>query len=172
MKEVIRYAWGDSSLGAFLVASSERGLVFLGFGKQDGALLRDLESRFAEADTVEDVAALRETVRAVAALADHPEREANMPVDLRGSEFERRVWQALQQIPPGETVSYGELASRIGDPGRARDVGAACGANPISLIVPCHRVVKKDGSISGYRWGVRRKRELIARESRAEFHLT
>jgi AraC family transcriptional regulator, regulatory protein of adaptative response / methylated-DNA-[protein]-cysteine methyltransferase len=171
MKEIIRYAWGSSTLGEFIVANSERGLVALEFGERSGPLLRELQARLADAELIEDPIALQDTVLRAAALIEHPESGSTLAADLRGSDFERRVWQALQDIPAGTTTSYGELAARLGVPGQAQEVGAACAANTLAVLVPCHRVLKKDGGISGYRWGVRRKRALIEREHLAGFRL-
>jgi AraC family transcriptional regulator of adaptative response/methylated-DNA-[protein]-cysteine methyltransferase len=171
MTETIRYASGESSLGGFVAAASARGLVMMAFDS-GGAASHILHERFPDAELVEDAAALRETLDGLVLLIDHPEMAPALPIDLRGSDFERQVWQALREIPAGKTVSYGEIAARIGSPRLAREVAEACAANPLAVVVPCHRVVKKGGSISGYRWGVRRKRALIEREHQALFALT
>jgi AraC family transcriptional regulator, regulatory protein of adaptative response / methylated-DNA-[protein]-cysteine methyltransferase len=159
----IRYAFGDSSLGPFVAALSGRGLAFVAFD----AGTAELKARFPDADLVEDQAALSETIGKLAAMIDHPENDAVLTLDLQGSEFECRVWNALRGIPAGTTTTYGEIAARLGVPRQAREVGEACAANKLAVVVPCHRVVKKDGSISGYRWGVRRKRKLLEREHSA-----
>jgi AraC family transcriptional regulator of adaptative response/methylated-DNA-[protein]-cysteine methyltransferase len=159
----IRYAFGDGSLGPFIAALSGRGLAFVAFDAGPA----ELEARFPDADLVEDQAALSETIGKLAAMIDHPENDAVLTLDLQGSEFECRVWNALREIPAGTTTTYGEIAARLGVPRRAREVGEACAANKLAVVVPCHRVVKKDGSISGYRWGVRRKRKLLEREHSA-----
>ena len=159
----IRYAFGDSSLGPFVAALSERGLAFVAFD----AGLAELEGRFPDADLVEDRAVLAETISKLAAMIDRSESDAGLTLDLRGSDFECRVWNALREIPAGTTTTYGEIATRLGVPRQAREVGEACAANKLAVVVPCHRVVKKDGSISGYRWGVRRKRKLLEREHSA-----
>jgi AraC family transcriptional regulator, regulatory protein of adaptative response / methylated-DNA-[protein]-cysteine methyltransferase len=163
MTNAISYAFGDSSLGSFVAARSERGLVFVSFD----ADLGDLELRFPEATLIEDPAAFGQTIASLASLIDHPENDAVLTLDPQGSEFECRVWNALREIPAGTTVTYGEIASRVGAPRMAREVGEACAANALAVVVPCHRVVKKDGGISGYRWGVWRKRALLEREHRA-----
>jgi AraC family transcriptional regulator of adaptative response/methylated-DNA-[protein]-cysteine methyltransferase len=160
---MIRYAFGDSSLGPFVAALSGRGLAFVAFD----AGRAELEGRFPADDLVEDQAALAETIGKLAAMIDHPESDAGLTLDLRGSDFECHVWNALREIPAGTTTTYGEIAARLGVPRGARDVGEACAANRLAVVVPCHRVVKKDGSISGYRWGVRRKRKLLEREHSA-----
>jgi AraC family transcriptional regulator of adaptative response/methylated-DNA-[protein]-cysteine methyltransferase len=159
----IRYALGDSSLGPFVAALSGRGLAFVAFDAGPA----ELEGRFSGADLVEDRAALAETIGKLTAMIDHPESDAGLTLDLQGSDFECRVWNALREIPAGTTATYGEIAARLGVPRQAREVGEACAANRLAVVVPCHRVVKKDGSISGYRWGVRRKRKLLEREHSA-----
>jgi AraC family transcriptional regulator of adaptative response/methylated-DNA-[protein]-cysteine methyltransferase len=163
MANTIRYAFGDSSLGPLMAVLSERGLAFVGFD----ASVSELAARFPEAELVEDPAALEETIGKIAALVDHPDAVVTIDLDLRGSDFECRVWNALREIPVGTTASYGDIAARLGAPRQAREVGEACAANKLAVVVPCHRVVKKDGSISGYRWGVRRKRKLLEREHSA-----
>ena len=172
MTETIRYAAGESSLGAFLAAASADGLVMVAFADAGETAMNDLRARFPDAEIVEDSAGLRDTVDGVAQLIEHPEANAVLPLDLRGSPFELRVWSELRRIPAGETVSYGEIAARIGAPRDAREVAEACAANDLAIVVPCHRVVKKGGAISGYRWGVRRKRALIEREHRALWQLS
>jgi AraC family transcriptional regulator of adaptative response/methylated-DNA-[protein]-cysteine methyltransferase len=172
MKETIRYAWGRSSLGEFLAATSEYGLVALEFGKRDGPLTSALESRFPEAELVEDSMRLKETVEKATSLIERPAAGTSVPVDMRGSDFEREVWSALQEIPTGRTISYVELACRVGGPHLAQQVGEACAANKIAVAIPCHRVLRKNGSVSGYRWGTWRKRELLEREYLENFTLT
>ncbi len=163
MENTIRYAFGDSSLGPLLAALSGRGLAFVAFD----AGLAELAARFPEADPVEDPAALKDTIARLVQLIDHPGGEADFALDLQGSDFECRVWNALREIPSGTTASYGELAARLRAPRQAREVGEACAANSLAVVVPCHRIVKKNGSISVYRWGVRRKRALLEREHSA-----
>jgi AraC family transcriptional regulator of adaptative response/methylated-DNA-[protein]-cysteine methyltransferase len=164
MADTIRYAAGQSSLGPFVAALSERGLAMVEFGEMHEA---DLRARFPDADLVKDPAALQATLGRLGELIEHPEGDGNFALDLRGSAFELKVWNALLGIPAGTTTTYGEIAARVGSPREAREVGEACAANKLAVVVPCHRIVKKDGSISGYRWGVRRKRELLEREHRA-----
>ena len=164
MTNVIRYGTGQSVLGPFVVALSERGLAMVEF---DALTESDLAARFSEAETIEDPAALQTTIATIAARIEDPWAPCDLALDLQGSEFELTVWQALREIPTGTTTTYGELASRLGMPRAAREVGEACAANRLAVIVPCHRVVKKDGSISGYHWGVRRKRALLEREGMA-----
>ena len=160
MASTLRYAFGDSSLGPIAAALSERGLAFVAFD----AGLAELEVRFPDAELVEDPAALQETLVRLAHLIDHPDDGADFALDLQGSTFECLVWNALRAVPAGSTVTYGAIAARVGSPRLAREVGEACAANKLAVVVPCHRIVKKDGSISGYRWGVRRKRALLERE--------
>lgn len=165
MTDAIRYAIGQSSLGPFLAALSDRGLVMIEFDLNEA----DLGARFPEARLVEDAAALRETLGRLSRLIDRPEEGLDIALDLRGSDFECRVWTALRDVPSGTTTTYGKIAARLGVPRLAREVGEACAANRLAVVVPCHRIVKKDGSISGYRWGVRRKRVLLEKEHRARF---
>ena len=167
MTETIRYAWGDSSLGNFIVAMSQRGVVALDFTEPGPEFLAVLGQRFPGAILVEDPQSLAGTIARLTQLIERPARTSDLPLDPRGSDFELRVWAALRQIPAGETASYGEIAARIGAPRETREVGEACAANTLAILIPCHRVVKKDGSIAGYRWGVRRKRALLARERQA-----
>jgi AraC family transcriptional regulator, regulatory protein of adaptative response / methylated-DNA-[protein]-cysteine methyltransferase len=171
MTETIRYARGHSALGGFLAAMSEHGLVMMEFGDPADALVDALCNRFPDADVIEDPAFMGETLERLGALIDHPEAKGDLPIDPRGSAFELRVWNALREIPAGETVNYGDIAARIGVPREAREVAEACAANKLAIVIPCHRVVKKDGSISGYRWGFKRKRALIEREHRATWQL-
>jgi AraC family transcriptional regulator of adaptative response/methylated-DNA-[protein]-cysteine methyltransferase len=170
MAKTIRHASGQSSLGPFVVATSDRGLAMLEFGDMNEARTQALRTRFPDAEIVEDPEALGETLGLAAELVDHPESGIDLALDLRGSAFQLRVWDALRQIPTGTTASYGEIAARLGSPREAREVAEACAANILAIAVPCHRVVKKDGSISGYRWGFARKRTLLAREHLAREH--
>lgn len=164
--EVIRYAITDSSLGLVLVGLTPRGVCLIAFGDDGEELLADLRSRFGRATLVAADDADAELVRRVVALVDDPARGTELPLDARGTAFQRLVWDALTRIAPGETVTYGELARRIGRPTATRAVAAACGANPLAVAVPCHRVIGADGTLTGYRWGVERKRALLERERR------
>lgn len=164
MTNILRYASGQCDLGPFVIAMSERGLALVEFGTPAAI---DLQARFPEAEIIEDPAALHDAIGSIAARIEDPRTPCDIALDLRGSAFELAVWQALRDIPAGTTTTYGELASRLGMPRAAREVGEACAANRLAVIVPCHRVLKKDGSISGYRWGVRRKRALLEREGAA-----
>lgn len=165
--EVIRTAIADCPFGRLLVGATATGVCFLGFAEPDDALLGDLRRRFPQAVVVADDDGLVETVRAVLDFIDEPKQALALPLDLRGTAFQLRVWAALRRIPLGQTRSYGELARAIDAPRAIRAVARSCATNPVSLAVPCHRVVASDGDLTGYRWGVPRKRELLARERRA-----
>ncbi len=165
--EVIRTASADCPFGRLLVGATDKGVCFIGFAEPDDALLGDLRQRFPRAEVVADDAALADTVRAVLGFLEEPRRALDLPLDLRGTAFQQRVWRALQQIPPGETRTYGDVAAAIGDPRAVRAVARSCATNPVSLAVPCHRVIGKDGGLTGYRWGVPRKRALLAKEREA-----
>ena len=160
MSEIIRYTAGRSDLGEVLIARSDSGLVAVDFG---GTAAR-LQQGFPQAQLVEDPEGLAALATKVIRQIEQPRSAEALPLDLRGSEFEQRVWQQLCAVPAGSTVSYGEIAARLQLPRLAREVGAACAANRLAVVVPCHRVLKKDGSLSGYRWGVARKRALLQRE--------
>jgi AraC family transcriptional regulator of adaptative response/methylated-DNA-[protein]-cysteine methyltransferase len=166
--DTIRYAWGQSSLGDFIAAMSNRGLVAFEFARRGGDAAGTLRERFPEAIVAEDAAGLAHTLAALARVVDHPDQDPGIPLDMHGSDYEKRVWEILRAIPAGATTSYGAVAAAMGTPQDARDATAAIAANTLAILVPCHRVVKKDGSLSGYRWGQKRKRELLARERRPE----
>ncbi len=163
--EGIRYGVGECSLGAIVVAATDHGVCAILPGDDAGAAVRDLRDRFPEARPTDDDAALAPVVAAVVALFEAPARGFDLPLDLRGTPFQQRVWTALREIPVGSTASYSAIAARVGAPTEALAVADACAANPVAVAVPCHRVVRKDGTLSGYRWGVRRKRALLAREA-------
>ena len=162
--ETLRFGYGDTALGTIVVAASLRGVVALFIGDDRAQLLGDLQDAFPEAELALDQAALEQTVAKAAALVDAPHLAAELTLDLRGSPVEVAVWKALQAIPAGETRTYGAIARSLPISATAQDVGAACAANRIAVAVPCHRIVKSDGSIAGYRWGVQRKRRLINKE--------
>ena len=163
--EAIRFAIGQSSLGAILVASSDKGIAAILMGDDPAALARDLQDRFPRATLVGGDAAYDALVARVVGLVDAPGAAIDLPLDIRGTAFQQRVWQALRAIPVGSTMSYAEIARRIDAPTSVRAVAGACAANAIAVAVPCHRVVRTDGALSGYAWGVERKRTLIAREA-------
>ena len=155
----------DSPMGGMLVAHGERGVCAVLLGDDRDALQRELATRFPGATFTEgDDAAHAAAARVVAAI-DDPARAHDVALDARGTPFQRLVWQALREIPRGTTATYTEIAARIGLPSAARAVAGACAANPLAVVVPCHRVVRSDGGLSGYRWGVERKRALLAREA-------
>jgi len=160
----IRFAVGDCSLGLLLVAATERGVCALTLGDDAEALARDLAKRFPNASLEPGDAAFRDLIARVVAFVDEPRADIGLPLDIRGTAFEQRVWQALLTVRHGETVTYSDLAKRIGAPLAARAVARACAANPLAIAIPCHRVVRRDGSLAGYRWGVERKRALLERE--------
>lgn len=163
MAEKIRYSWGMSSLGDFMAASSDKGLVAFEFGDQRTALLDALAVQFPDAVIEEDAVGMSELVGKLEAVVDNPSVDPGIELDMRGSDYQKLVWKRLKEIVAGETTSYGALATSMGTRD-ARDVTAAIASNTIAILVPCHRVLKKDGSISGYRWGVKRKRALLERE--------
>ena len=150
-----------------LVAQSDRGICAILLGDEAQALENDLRQRFPNARLQRGDAAFATQVAQVVALVEAPGRGLALPLDVRGTAFQQRVWQALQAIPPGQTASYAEIAQRIGAPAAVRAVAQACAANALAVAVPCHRVVKSDGGLSGYRWGVERKRALLRREAEA-----
>src|SRR6202166_428287 len=160
----IKFAVGESSLDSILVACGDQGVLAILLGDNPGELVRDLQAQLPETPLTGDDAVCRNYVSQVAAFIEAPRKGLDLPLDPRGTEFQLRVWQALQKIPLGTTLSYAELAQRIGEPTAVRAVAQACAENAIAIAIPCHRVVRSDGSISGYRWGVARKRALLARE--------
>ena len=161
----IRFAIGQCSLGAILVAATSIGICAILMGDDAGQLARDLQDRFPAAELVGADGRFEETVAKVVGLVEAPGIGLDLPLDVRGTVFQRRVWQALRQVPVGATVSYAQLAARIGMPSGARAVAGACAANPVAVAIPCHRVVRSDGALSGYRWGVERKKALLEREN-------
>lgn len=162
--EVIRVAGAESALGPVVVGTTEKGVCFIGFADSAAEGEAALRARFPRAAVQPADAATAAAVRAVVGFIAEPRAALALPLDLRGTAFQRRVWQALQAIPLGETRSYGEVAAAIGAPGAVRAVATACAGNPAALAVPCHRVVAKDGGLAGYRWGLPRKRALLAKE--------
>jgi AraC family transcriptional regulator of adaptative response/methylated-DNA-[protein]-cysteine methyltransferase len=161
----IRFAIGQCTLGSILVAATARGVVAVEFADDPAWLLNALQARFPDADLVGGDAAFERLVATVIALVEEPRQAIDLPLDIRGTAFQEQVWQALRQLPPGTTATYAEIAARIGRPASTRAVANACGANRIALLIPCHRVVRTDGSGGGYRWGIDRKAALIRREA-------
>jgi AraC family transcriptional regulator of adaptative response/methylated-DNA-[protein]-cysteine methyltransferase len=160
----IRFAVGECSLGSILVAKSSRGVCAILLGDSPKALARDLHERFPDGTLIAGDRDVQALVAAVAKFAESPAGGLDLPLDVRGTAFQQRVWRALKQIPAGSTASYTDIAKRIGAPRSVRAVAQACGANAIAIAIPCHRVVRNDGALSGYRWGVERKRALLDRE--------
>jgi AraC family transcriptional regulator, regulatory protein of adaptative response / methylated-DNA-[protein]-cysteine methyltransferase len=167
----IRFAIGPCWLGSVLVGVSDRGVCATLLGDDPEALIRELRQRFPDARPATD-GGLKAVLAKIAAFVETPSDSLDVPLDVRGTAFERRVWDALRRIPAGSTASYGEIAERLGAPATALDVGAACAANIIAVAIPCHRVVRKNGRLAGYRWGVARKRALLDREAARSFALS
>lgn len=163
----ITFAVAGCSLGAILVAASEKGVCAIFLGDDPDALVRELQDRFPRASLMGGHEAFESVITKVVTFVEAPATGLDLPLDIRGTAFQHRVWQALRAIPPGQTISYAELARRIGDPNAVRAVAGACAANRIAVAIPCHRVVKTDGALSGYRWGVARKQTLIDREAKS-----
>jgi AraC family transcriptional regulator of adaptative response/methylated-DNA-[protein]-cysteine methyltransferase len=164
----IRFAVGKCSLGHVLVAASDRGVAAIMLGDKPDVLVRELQDRFPRADLIGGDRAFAALVAKVVAFVEAPSASLELPLDIRGTAFQQRVWAALRTIPPGSTATYSEIARRIGKPQSARAVGAACGANPIAVAIPCHRVVGSGGALTGYRWGVDVKRKLLEREAKGK----
>jgi AraC family transcriptional regulator of adaptative response/methylated-DNA-[protein]-cysteine methyltransferase len=164
---VIRFAVGQCSLGSILVACSDRGVCAILLGDDPDALAHQLQDRFPRAELIGGDRGFEKLVARVIGFVEAPATGLDLPLDLRGTAFQHRVWQALREIPAGATVSYAEVAARIGSPKAARAVARACGANHLAVAIPCHRVVRHDGALTGYRWGVERKLALLEREARA-----
>lgn len=160
----IYFAIGECSLGSVLVAQSERGICAIALGDDPNALLNELQEQFATAKLIGGDTNYEKIVAQVIGFIEHPTDNFDLPLDIRGTLFQQRVWQALQTIKPGETLSYGELATRIGSPKAVRAVASACAANVLAIAIPCHRIVRNNGDLSGYRWGVERKRALLDQE--------
>jgi AraC family transcriptional regulator, regulatory protein of adaptative response / methylated-DNA-[protein]-cysteine methyltransferase len=163
-REEMRFAIGQSSLGAILVASSAKGVASILLGDDPDALVRDLQDRFPNAWLIAADRDHEALVGRVVDCVEAPGSELGVRLDVRGTPFQQRVWQALQQIPVGKTMTYADVARRIGLPRAVRAVAGACAANNLAVAIPCHRVVRTDGSLSGYAWGVDRKRALLERE--------
>ncbi|MBI6634068.1 bifunctional DNA-binding transcriptional regulator/O6-methylguanine-DNA methyltransferase Ada [Pseudomonas paralactis] len=161
----IRFAVGQCALGAILVAQSQRGVCAILLGDDPDKLVRDLQDQFPKAELVGADQDFEQLVAQVVGFVEAPALGLDLPLDLRGTAFQERVWQALREIPVGSTASYAQVAERIGAPTAFRAVAQACGANHLAVAIPCHRVVRSNGELSGYRWGVERKRELLERET-------
>jgi AraC family transcriptional regulator of adaptative response/methylated-DNA-[protein]-cysteine methyltransferase len=163
----IRFAVGQCSLGAILVARSDKGVCAITLGNDPEELLRELQDRFPNANLIGGDHEFEALIAQVIGFVEAPRIGLDLPLDVRGTAFQQRVWQALREIPVGKTMSYADIARSIGEPKAVRAVAQACGANKIAVAIPCHRVVKNDGALSGYRWGVERKRALLEKEAQA-----
>ncbi|ABC32238.1 Adenosine deaminase [Hahella chejuensis KCTC 2396] len=161
----IRFAVGECALGSILVAQSARGVCAILLGDDPEALVQDLQDRFANAELIGDDADFERVIAKVVGFVEAPQVGIDLPLDIRGTAFQQRVWRALQEIPSGATASYADIAQRIGSPKSVRAVAQACAANLLAVAIPCHRVVRSDGALSGYRWGVERKQALLEREA-------
>ncbi|TLX21151.1 bifunctional DNA-binding transcriptional regulator/O6-methylguanine-DNA methyltransferase Ada [Thermomonas fusca] len=164
----IEFAIAQCALGAILVARSGRGLCAISLGDDPEALLRELQERFPRAELVGGDPGFERLVAQVIGFVEAPGLGLDLPLDIRGTAFQQRVWEALRKVPAGATVSYAEIAARIGRPTSVRAVAQACAANTLAVAIPCHRVVRSDGALSGYRWGIARKQQLLARERGTE----
>jgi len=163
----IRYTCADSPLGRMLIAATERGVCSIQFARTDGELIEGLRREFPFATRKQDSGGLQSWVEALVSQMSGRELDSSLPLDIRATAFQRRVWAYLQAIPFGETQSYSEVAKAIGQPSAARAVARACATNPVAIAIPCHRVVREDGSMGGYRWGIERKRALLEMEQKA-----
>jgi AraC family transcriptional regulator of adaptative response/methylated-DNA-[protein]-cysteine methyltransferase len=161
----IRFAVGECSLGAILVAASERGVCAIFLGDDPAALVCDLQDRFPSARLLGGDTRFEQLVAQAVGLVEAPRLGLDLPLDVRGTAFQQRVWQALREVPAGSTASYAEIARRIGAPRSVRAVAGACAANCLAVAIPCHRVIRTDGGLAGYHWGIERKRVLLERES-------
>ena len=167
LRRDVEIGWwmGLSDLGWMLIGATARGICWLTFGREPGGLLEELRAALPKARMYNDEARLYAWFEAVRDFVLLPREALELPLDIQGTAFQSRVWRALRQIPLGQTQSYSEVAQRIGNSRATRAVASACAKNPIALLIPCHRVIASDGKVSGYRWGIRRKRVLLARES-------
>ncbi|WP_129670462.1 bifunctional DNA-binding transcriptional regulator/O6-methylguanine-DNA methyltransferase Ada [Candidatus Chloroploca sp. Khr17] len=165
---IIAYSIAESSLGLVLVATTERGLCAVEFGDDEAMLLAQLRASFPHAELQAAGPDAEAILQQVLALVEQPERTLDLPLDIQGTAFQERVWQVLRTVPVGSTISYSELAERIDNPKAVRAVASACAANRLAVVIPCHRVVRSDGALSGYRWGIERKRALLQREQTTE----
>jgi len=163
--EILRFAVGECSLGSILVAASAKGVCAISLGDSPDRLVKDLQDKFPEAQLIGGDKQFERMVAKVIGLVEAPKAGLDLPLDVRGTAFQRRVWQALREIPGGATATYAEIAARVGAPKSVRAVASACAANAIAVAIPCHRVIRTNGSLSGYRWGVERKRALLGKEN-------
>lgn len=164
----IRFAVAQCWLGAILVATTEKGVCAITLGDDPDQLVRDLQDQFPQAELIGGDAEFEKLIAKIIGFIEAPQGDLNLPLDVRGTAFQQRVWQALRTIPSGVRVTYSDIAERIGQPSAVRAVASACASNAIAVLIPCHRVVRMDGSLSGYRWGVERKQALLERERESE----
>lgn len=164
-KTEIRFAVGECSLGSILVAASDKGICAILMGNDPDALAHDLQDQFPQSNLIGGDAQFEQLVAQVVGFVEAPAIGLNLPLDIRGTAFQQRVWEALREIPAGTTASYTDIAHKIGAPKAVRAVASACAANTLAVAIPCHRVVRNDGTLSGYRWGVERKCVLLEREA-------
>jgi AraC family transcriptional regulator of adaptative response/methylated-DNA-[protein]-cysteine methyltransferase len=166
LPEHLRYTTGHCRFGGLLLAICDEGVAAILLGDEDGPMVADLQQRFPKATLEEDSSGLKKDMQALLTYVDHPlgTLQLQRPLAAHGSDFQKTVWAELSKIPAGQTITYTELAKRIGNPAAVRAVAGACAANPLAMVVPCHRVLRSDGGISGYRWGVERKIKLIELE--------
>jgi AraC family transcriptional regulator of adaptative response/methylated-DNA-[protein]-cysteine methyltransferase len=169
--QTIRYAIAKSSLGLTLVAASEKGVCAIFFGDEPEGLRKDLQATFPRAEIVSADKSFEKLTAKVLAVVDDPAKDLDLPLDMRGTAFQHRVWEALRRIPAGTTASYAEIARKIGKPKAVRAVARACATNRIAVAIPCHRVIGSNGSLTGYRGGIERKRALLAKEAKTKFKL-
>jgi AraC family transcriptional regulator, regulatory protein of adaptative response / methylated-DNA-[protein]-cysteine methyltransferase len=167
MSKEIRFSIAECSLGLVLIARTERGLCAIFLGDDTETLARELRRRFPQATLVPVHITEDSLLRKAFALVESPDEHLSLPLDLQGTPFQKRVWQALREVGSGYTTNYAGIAAQIGAPRAVRAVAQACAANPVAVAIPCHRVLRSDGGISGYRWGIERKRALLAREAAA-----
>jgi len=163
-RTTIRFAVSECSLGSVLVAMSGKGVCAISLGENREALLRDLQDQFPKAELIGGDKNFERTVARIIGFIEAPNIGLDLPLEIRGTAFQQKVWRALREIPPGSTVSYTEIASRLGVPKSVRAVSRACASNRIAVAIPCHRVVRHNGNLAGYRWGIERKRTLLQRE--------
>ena len=162
--QVIRFGIGQCSLGAILVGATEKGICLLTLSDDPQELIEDLQNRFKNAELIGGHKQFEKWMAKVISFVDRPKQSFDLPLDIQGTAFQKRVWEALRKIPYGKTATYADIAKKIGKPISMRAVANACGSNNIAVIIPCHRVIRTDGTISGYRWGVQRKKELLKKE--------
>lgn len=164
-QQPIGFAVGHCALGAILIAQSGRGLCAIALGDDPDALVEQLQARFMHAAPMQDDPVFAAMLDRAITFVEAPDQALQLPLDIQGTAFQQRVWQVLQGIAPGQTASYAQVAQRMGAPRAVRAVASACAANTLAVVIPCHRVVRQDGMLSGYRWGIERKRALLAWEA-------